>query len=132
MSIQKNLDNKLYLCFVSDEEKYISHTSHKYLFYFTENLEDVVGEGWNTMPCSDTVKPPHERYIAKLGILSTKKIYLDVLADSDYNTYLDGVDRIHALAWESVGNNRMSFLFGESLIEVESKLAAREIYFEYQ
>ncbi len=107
-----------------------------YEFIFSNDIKNVDGDEWDTVPASGRPQPPHEIYIKKVGRLESELI-LDVIQDSDTFAVWDSVDGIIALAFESVNGydsypeHRICFHFGEGLKVVESKLYAKDLILEY-
>lgn len=125
------MDKNLYLCYVRLIPSQ-HHEKEDYMFYFTDNIVDVVGEYWDEIGIST---PPINEYIVKRKLLSGENLTMELLSNNEYYTYYDGADGIIALAWEYSENTyptngkRLVFKFGERLSEVEDKLFEREIGF---
>ena len=103
-----------------------------YEFIFSDTLENVDGEEWDTYPASGRPEPPHDNFIKKVGRLESE-LNLDVIQNSDTFAVWDAVDGVIALAWENINaydsypEKRLCFKFGEPIDEVESKLYENDL-----
>lgn len=125
----------VYLCFIRliGEE---NDGFYRYEFIFTDNIDEVWSEN------DDFAQKPAclvndlmvaEQYVTEVHIVKMK-IKLDLIQNSCCFSVSDGYDGILALAWEDISNydeypqdGRIFFKFGESLEEVENKLAIKNI-----
>lgn len=125
-----------YLCFI----KLIGQNSngYEYEFYFTENIEEVWGEGFDVMPCfliPDLI--PYEKcYNLIKTVTLNKDINLDIATSDSCHTFQDCIDNVVALASQSLTNlteypkeGRLIFYFGEKFDSVENKLSERKTFF---
>ena len=107
-----------------------------YEFIFSDTLENVDGEEWDTYPASGRPEPPHDNFIKKVGRLESE-LNLDVIQNSDTFAVWDAVDGVIALAWENINaydsypEKRLCFKFGEPIQEVEAKLYENDIILQY-
>lgn len=107
-----------------------------YEFIFSDTLENVDGEEWDTYPASGRPEPPHDNFIKKVGRLESE-LNLDVVQNSDTFAVWDAVDGVIALAWENINaydsypEKRLCFKFGEPIQEVESKLYENDLILQY-
>lgn len=107
-----------------------------YEFIFSDTLENVDGEEWDTYPASGRPEPPHDNFIKKVGRLESE-LNLDVIQNSDTFALWDAVDGVIALAWENINaydsypEKRLCFKFGEPIQEVESKLYENDLILQY-
>lgn len=107
-----------------------------YEFIFSDTLENVDGEEWDTYPASGRPEPPHDNFIKKVGRLESE-LNLDVIQNSDTFAVWDAVDGVIALAWENINaydsypEKRLCFKFGEPIDEVESKLYENDLILQY-
>jgi hypothetical protein len=107
-----------------------------YEFIFSDTLENVDGEEWDTYPASGRPEPPHDNFIKKVGRLESE-LKLDVIQNSDTFAVWDAVDGVIALAWENINaydsypEKRLCFKFGEPIDEVESKLYENDLILQY-
>ena len=125
----------VYLCFIRliGEE---NDGFYRYEFIFTDNIDEVWSEN------DDFAQKPAclvndlmvaEQYVTEVHIVKMK-IKLDLIQNSCCFSVSDSYDGILALAWEDISNydeypqdGRIFFKFGESLEEVENKLAIKNI-----
>ena len=107
-----------------------------YEFIFSDTLENVDGEEWDTYPASGRPEPPNDNFIKKVGRLESE-LKLDVIQNSDTFAVWDAVDGVIALAWENINaydsypERRLCFKFGEPIDEVESKLYENDLILQY-
>lgn len=107
-----------------------------YEFLFSNNIEDIDGEGWDSYPSSGNPEPPEEKFIKKSGSLKTS-INLDLVQESDSFAVWDAVDGIVALGWENMEGydeypeKRLFFTFGEEISSVEDKLYEKDMVINY-
>lgn len=107
-----------------------------YEFIFSDSVKDIDGDDWDTYPASGRPKPPFEKCIKKVGVL-TAQIKLDVVQKSDTFAVWDAVDDVIALAWENVNayetypNPRLNFRFGETEKTVTDKLYAKDLILDF-
>lgn len=125
----------VYLCFIRliGEE---NDGFYRYEFIFTDNIDEVWSEN------DDFAQKPAclvndlmvaEQYVTEVHIVKMK-IKLDLIQNSCCFSVSDSYDGILALAWEDISNydeypqdGRIFFKFGESIEEVENKLAIKNI-----
>lgn len=130
------MEDSLYLCFI--ERLYNSPKGDKvFRFYFCneDDIDEVVGENWDIY-CSDAVNPPYPKYVNETYLIKTKRIDMETLSENEFFTYIDGVDGIIALAWETsedeIPDKRLVFHFNETLESVKNKFASKEIVFKLE
>lgn len=121
---------------------YINHVGKDYKgnriyeFIFSDSIENIDGDEWDTFPASGRPEPPHDIYIKSVGKLESE-LNLDVVQNSDTFAVWDAVDGVIALAWENINSydsypeHRLSFRFGETKEDVESKLYERDLILAY-
>ena len=108
-----------------------------YEFIFSDTLENVDGEEWDTYPASGRPEPPHDNFIKKVGRLESE-LKLDVIQNSDTFAVWDAVDGVIALAWENINaydsypEKRLCFKFGETIEGVEAKLYEKDLILNYK
>ena len=123
----------VYLCFI----RYIGEENDglkRYEFIFTDNIDEVFGENFEYKPaCLVNDLMVDEQYVTEVHVVKTK-IKLDLIQDNCCFSISDCYDGIIALAWEDISeyeefpeDGRIFFRFGESLEEVENKLAMKNI-----
>jgi hypothetical protein len=107
-----------------------------YEFIFSDTIDNVDGEEWDTYPASGRPEPPHENFIKKVGRLESE-LKLDVIQNSDTFAVWDAVDGVIALAWENINayesypEKRLCFKFGEPIKNVADKLYENDLILEY-
>lgn len=126
-------DETVYLCFIrligEENDGY-----YRYEFIFTDNVDEVFGENFNQKPaCLVNGLIVDDKYITEIHIVKMK-IKLDLIQDNCCFSISDSYDGIIALAWENVDgydeypdDGRIFFRFGETLNEVDNKLAMKNI-----
>jgi hypothetical protein len=108
-----------------------------YEFIFSDSIDNIDGDNWDTYPASGRPEPPHVKYIKNVGRLESE-LNLDVVQESDTFAVWDAVDGVIALAWENVNGYdeypevRMCFKFGEPIEEVEEKLYEKDLILKYK
>ena len=108
-----------------------------YEFLFSDILEDIDGEGWDSYPSSGNPEPPEGKFIKKSGVLNTD-MKLDLVQESDSFAMWDAVDGIVAMAWENMEgydeypDKRLYFSFGEKISSVEDKLYEKDMVIMYE
>ena len=110
-----------------------------YEFIFSDSLEDVWGESWESNPANGYPQPPDLELISKVAVLKNDKLKFNVIQNSDYFSMIDCKDEIISLGWEIENefvnysiNKRLSFRFGESEEIVKNKLYERDIVLEFE
>lgn len=107
-----------------------------YEFLFSDVVEDIDGEGWDSYPSSGNPEPPEGRFVKKTGQLNTT-LKLDLVQESDSFAMWDAVDGIVAMAWENMEGyddypeKRLFFSFGEDIESVNDKLYEKDIVLNY-
>ncbi len=98
-----------------------------YEFIFSDDIEDIDGDEWDSYPASGNPSPPHVKFIKKVGTLTTN-LNLDVIQNSESFAIWDSVDGVISMAWENLDGydeypeTRLFFKFGEEINSVEDKL----------
>jgi len=110
-----------------------------YEFIFSDNLENVWGESWESKPSNGYPLPPDLEHIKKVGVLKHDKIHFSVIQKSDWLSMIDAIDGVIALAWEEESeetnfdvNPRLVFRFGEEETSVKNKLYERDVVLEFE
>ena len=110
-----------------------------YEFIFSDSLEDVWGESWESNPANGYPQPPDLELISKVAVLKNDKLKFNVIQNSDYFSMIDCKDDIISLGWEIENefvnysiNKRLYFRFGESEEIVKNKLYERDIVLEFE
>jgi hypothetical protein len=107
---------------------------YRYEFIFTTNIDEFWGENFEYKPsCLVNNLMPYEKFITEIHIVKMK-IKLDLIQNSCCFGFQDCTDGIIALAWENVDEydeypeeGRIFFRFGETLDDVENKLAVKNV-----
>jgi hypothetical protein len=109
-----------------------------YEFIFSDSIEEIWGEGWESKPSNGYPVPPKLELIKKVGILKNDKIKLSLIQNSDFFSMIDALDDVIALAWEDDeseidfnNNKRLVFRFGETQQNIEDKLYERDIVLNF-
>ncbi len=108
-----------------------------YEFIFSNSIENIDGNDWDTFPASGRPEPPHNHFIKKVGKLESE-LKLDVIQNSDTFAVWDAIDGVIALAWENINSyesypdNRINFRFGEDIKSVEEKLYEKDLILDYK
>ena len=131
---EKKMDEeKVYLCFIrligEENDGY-----YRYEFIFTNNRDEVWGEGFEQKPaCLVNDLMVSEEYVYEVHIVKMK-IKLDLIQNNCCFSVSDSYDGICSIAWENIDEldefpeeGRVFFKFGETLEEVEDKLAMKNI-----
>ena len=124
---------ELYLCFIRliGEE---NDGFYRYEFIFTDNIDEVFGEDFNQKPaCLVNDLMVNDEYVTEIHIVRTK-IKLDLIQNSCCFSVSDAYDGIISIAWQNIDDmdefpedGRIFFKFGETINEVEEKLAIKNI-----
>lgn len=128
-----DFDEKVFLCFINlvGEE---NDGFYRYEFIFTDNVENVFGENFDQKPaCLVNELQVDDEYITEIHTVKMK-IKLDLIQDNCCFSISDCYDGIVSLAWENMDDyeeypedGRLFFMFGESLSDVERKLAVKNV-----
>jgi hypothetical protein len=107
-----------------------------YEFLFSDRIEDIDGEGWDSYPSVGNPEPPEKKFVKEVGSIVTN-LKLDLIQDSASFGMWDAVDGIIAMAWENLENyeeypeRRLYFSFGEDKKSIEDKLYEKDIVLNY-
>ncbi len=110
--------------------------NYLYEFIFSDTIDGIDGDDWDTFPASGRPSAPHDHFIKKVGRLESE-IKFDVIQDSDTFAVWDAMDGVIALAWENINaydsypEKRICFKFGEPISEVETKLYEKDLTLQY-
>ena len=109
-----------------------------YEFIFSDDLEGVWGDSWESKPSNGYPLPPDLEYIKKVGTLINEDVTFELVQDSDVFSVIDSMDGVIALGWEKETDNvdfsivkRLVFQFGETEESVKNKLYERDIVLEF-
>ena len=110
-----------------------------YEFIFSNSLEEIWGDSWESNPANGYPSPPELEFISKVGTLKSNEITLSVIQKSDYFSMTDCMDDVISLAWENeldeidfTIKKRLVFRFGETEQSVKNKLYERDIVLEFE
>ena len=110
-----------------------------YEFIFSNSLEEIWGDSWESNPANGYPSPPDLELINKVGTLKSNEITLSVIQKSDYFSMTDCMDDVISLAWENeldeidfTIKKRLVFRFGETEQSVKNKLYERDIVLEFE
>lgn len=128
----------MYLAFVHYVGKDYSN-NYIYEFLFTDNLEEICGENWDSNPANGNPLPPIDD-IVDVGRFYSQ-IYFEVIQENSVFCMNDAKDGLIALAWEDFNmstyedgepEKKMFFKFGESKQDVDAKFYARDLVLKYK
>ena len=110
-----------------------------YEFIFSDTLENIWGDSWESKPANDYPQPPELNFVKKVGILKNNLVSLSVIQKSDYFSMIDAIDDVIALGWENESDSinfdidkRLVFRFGETEETVKNKLYERDLILEFE
>ena len=110
-----------------------------YEFIFSDSLDEIWGDSWESNPANGYPSPPDLEFINKVGTLKSNEITLSVIQKSDYFSMTDCMDDVISLAWENEMDEidfsikkRLVFRFGETEQSVKNKLYERDIVLEFE
>ncbi len=110
--------------------------NYMYEFLFSDKIENVDGEDWDSVPASGRPEPPHSEFVKLVGKLQTDVLF-NLVQESDTFAVWDAVDGVVALAWENIDGYdeypevRLHFSFGMDEEDVNDKLYERDLVLEY-
>jgi hypothetical protein len=110
-----------------------------YEFIFSDTIEKIWGESWESKPSNGYPLPPDLEFIRKVGILKNDQVTLSTIQNSDYFSMMDAMDGVIALSWENESDDvdfdhqkRLVFRFGDEETTVKDKLYERDIVLEFE
>ena len=110
-----------------------------YEFIFSDTLEKIWGDNWESKPSNGYPLPTDLEFIRKVGILKDDQVTLSVIQNSDYFSMMDSMDGVIAMAWENESDDvdfdhqkRLVFRFGDEETTVKDKLYERDIVLEFE
>jgi hypothetical protein len=110
--------------------------NYMYEFLFSDTIEGIDGEDWDSVPASGRPEPPHSEFVKSVGKLNTDLVF-SLVQESDTFAVWDAVDGVIALCWENIDGYdeypevRLHFSFGMSKEEVDDRLYERDLVLEY-
>ena len=109
-----------------------------YEFIFSDSIDEVWGESWESKPANGYPSPPDVEYVKKVGILTHGKITLELVQNSDVFSVQDSIDGVLALGWEKEEDidfslvKRLVFKIGDEEQIVKDKLYERDLVLEFE
>jgi hypothetical protein len=110
-----------------------------YEFIFSDSLDGVWGDSWESKPSNGYPSPPDLEFIKKVGVLKNDTISMSVIQNSDFFSMIDAIDGVIALSWENDSEEvnfdtkkRLVFRFGEKEETVKNKLYERDLVLEFE
>jgi hypothetical protein len=109
-----------------------------YEFIFSDSIDEVWGESWESKPANGYPSPPDVEYVKKVGTLTHGKITLELVQNSDVFSVQDSIDGVLALGWEKEEDidfslvKRLVFKFGDEEQIVKDKLYERDLVLEFE
>lgn len=126
-------DETVYLCFIrligEENDGY-----YRYEFIFTNDIDNVWGDEFDQKPaCLVNDLMVNDEFIYEIHIVKMK-IKLDLIQNNCCFSVSDAMDGIISIAWQNLDDEteypedgRIFFKFGETLDEVENKLAMKNV-----
>jgi hypothetical protein len=111
--------------------------THSYQFIFSDIVEGIDGDGWDSYPASGNPYPPFDKFIKQVGDVSWD-VKLTLLQDNEQFSMWDGVDGVIALGWQDIDGleeypeTRLTFPFGMKMKDVHALLYEKDIIMEYE
>ena len=109
-----------------------------YEFIFSDELDGIWGEDWDSKPANGYPNPPSLDFITKVGTLKNNQLEMSVIQKLDYFSMIDSIDGVVALSWETddgytdfTNKKRLVFRFGETEKSVKDKLYERDFVLEF-
>lgn len=109
-----------------------------YEFIFSDSIDEVWGESWESKPANGYPSPPDVEYVKKVGSLTHGEITLELIQNSDVFSVQDSIDGVLALGWEKEEDidfslvKRLVFKFGDEEQIVKDKLYERDLVLEFE
>lgn len=128
--------DELYLIYVH-RIGYDHANQYFYEFIFSDSIDNVDGEFWDSTPAKGNPEPPYGEMITQVGKIATE-FKLDTVQDSDTFSMFDAVDGVIALAWENIDGMedypepRLAFRFGMPIKDVADLLYERDVVMNYK
>lgn len=125
----------LYLIYIHEFGKNYKD-KYFYEFLFSDTIEGIDGEEWDSYPASGNPYPPKEELIKQVGSIDGS-VHLIVAQNNEQFSMWDAIDGVIALGWESLDGEdypkpRLVFPFGMKIKDVEATLYERDITIKYE
>lgn len=128
--------NDLYLIYIHEFGKNYKERYY-YEFLFSNTKVGIDGEDWDSYPASSgNPAPPSPDFIKQVGNISGD-FHLKLVQNNEQFSMWDAIDGVVALGWEEIDGDdypepRLTFQFGMTLKEVESRLYERDIIIKFE
>jgi hypothetical protein len=109
-----------------------------YEFIFSDSIDEVWGENWETKPANGYPSPPDVEHVKKVGVLTNGEITLELVQESDVFSIQDAIDGVLALGWEKEEEidfslvKRLVFKYGDQEQDVKDKLYERDLVLQFE
>jgi hypothetical protein len=131
------MGEELFLIYINEVGKNYKG-EYIYEFLFSDTIDGIDGEGWDSFPAvSGKPEPPQEHFIKRVGTMISNTLNLDLIQHSSVYALWDAVDNIVCLAWENISDydtypdKRLAFMFGEPMQTTIDKLYEKDITLEF-
>jgi hypothetical protein len=109
-----------------------------YEFIFSDSIDEVWGENWESKPANGYPSPPDVEHVKKVGVLTNGEITLELVQESDVFSVQDAIDGVLALGWEKEEDidfslvKRLVFKYGDQEQDVKDKLYERDLVLQFE
>ena len=109
-----------------------------YEFIFSDSIDEVWGENWESKPANGYPSPPDVEHVKKVGVLTNGEITLELVQESDVFSIQDAIDGVLALGWEKEEEidfslvKRLVFKYGDQEQDVKDKLYERDLVLQFE
>jgi hypothetical protein len=109
-----------------------------YEFIFSDSIDEVWGENWESKPANGYPSPPDVEHVKKVGVLTNGEITLELVQESDVFSVQDAIDGVLALGWEKEEEidfslvKRLVFKYGDQEQDVKNKLYERDLVLQFE
>jgi hypothetical protein len=109
-----------------------------YEFIFSDSIDEVWGENWESKPANGYPSPPDVEHVKKVGVLTNGEITLELVQESDVFSVQDAIDGVLALGWEKEEEidfslvKRLVFKYGDQEQDVKDKLYERDLVLQFE
>ena len=109
-----------------------------YEFIFSDSIDEVWGENWESKPANGYPSPPDVEHVKKVGVLTNGEITLELVQESDVFSVQDAIDGVLALGWEKEEEidfslvKRLVFKYGDQEQDVKDKLYERDFVLQFE